>query len=454
MSLASILSIARSALLVQQRAMSVTAHNVANAQTPGYSRETLDLAAAQPLWTAQGTIGRGVTDAGIRRARDLFFDARYRSESGLLGDSAATRDYLSQIEAALNEPSDSGVADALDGLFNAFSNLANDPASATNRTLVVRAAQQLVTQLHRLDSTLSEVADGAAQQMRTQVSLVNDLAAKTADLNRQILGCPGGAPDLEDQRDLLVDQLSGLVGVRVLTRSDGTIGVMAGDTLLVDGAAAQSLTVQLLPGGGYGLALAGGGAVDPQSGSLAALADLTTNRLPALHARLDRFAQALVTEVNNVHRTGWTLGGATNTDFFDATGVTAGSISLTPAILASPDAIAAGGTAAPGDGSVVLQLAGLATAGVAALGGRSLRDDFANLAASIGIDVSGASQDADVHQALQDQADALRSSVSGVSVDEEMVALISEQQAYGAASRIVSVADAMVQDLLALIGGR
>jgi flagellar hook-associated protein 1 FlgK len=454
MSLASLLSIARSALLAQQRAMSVTAHNVANAQTPGYSRQRLVLAAADPQITAMGLVGRGVTEVSIQRVRDVFFDARYRSESGLLGDSATMGDFLGQIESAVNEPSADGLAASLDGLFGSFANLANSPSSSTSRTLVQQAGRRFVQQLRQLDATVHQVADGALTKMREQVGQANDLARRIGELNQQILssgGPSGNAPDLQDQRDLLVDQLSNLVGVRVLQRDDGTISLAAGDTILVDGVNVQTLAVQSLAGGGFGLTTAGGGTVDPKSGSLRSLIELTTTTLPGIQQRLDTMAQALVTTVNAIHRSGTTLTGATGTDFFDPAGLTAQSIALAPAVVASGDAIAAGGTGAPGDGSIAQQLAGLATAGAAALGGRSFRDFYIDLAGAIGADVSAASQDADAHQAMVDQADTLRASVSGVSVDEEMVALIGQQQAYSAAARIVKVADDMMQSVLNMI---
>ena len=454
MSLASLLSIARSALIAQQRAMSVTAHNVANAQTPGYSRQRLQLTAADPQLTPMGLVGRGVTEAGIQRVRDAFFDARYRSESGLLGDSATMGDFLGQVEAAVNEPSNDGLAASLDGLFGAFANLANNPASSTSRALVQQAGRRFVQQLHQLDATVRQVADGALTKMREQVGQANDLARRIGALNQQILssgGPSGSAPDLQDQRDALVDQLSNLVGVRVLQRDDGTIGLVAGDTILVDGANVQTLAVQGLAGGGFGLTTAGGGTVDPKSGSLRALSELTTTTLPGIQQRLAALAQALVTTVNAIHRSGYTLAGATGTDFFDPAGLTAQSIALAPAVVASGDAIAAAGTAAPGDGTIAQQLAGLATAGAAALGGRSFRDFYIDLAGAIGADVSSAWQDVDAHQAMVDQADTMRASVSGVSVDEEMVALIGQQQAYSAAARIVKIADDMMKYVLEMI---
>ena len=181
--------------------------------------------------------------------------------------------------------------------------------------------------------------------------------------------------------------------------------------------------------------------MDAKSGSLRALCELTTTTLPGIQQQLDSLAQALVTTVNGIHRTGYTLTGATGTDFFDPAGVTAQSIALAPAVAASGDAIAAAGTAAPGDSDIAQQLAGLSTTGIAALGGKSFRDFYVDLAGSVGADVSGASQNTDAYQAMVDQADTMRASVSGVSVDEEMVALISQQQAYSAAARIVKVAD-------------
>jgi flagellar hook-associated protein 1 FlgK len=455
MSLSSLFSIARSALLAHQRAMSVTAHNVANAQTPGYSRQRLDLVPADPLRGPLGTIGRGVTEAGISRARDRFFDAAFRRESGLLSGSGTLANLLSQVEAAVHEPSDVGIAATLDGMFKSFADLANDPSSGPNRELVRQAATRLIQQLHQLDAQIGAVAQDAVDRMKSEVAEVNSLASRIAALNSEILsaGGPGrSAPDLEDQRDLLVDRLSSMISVRVLQREDGTISVLAGDTMLVDAAAAQSLAVQPLATGGFRLVSAvGGGTVDPGSGSLKALVDLTTTTLPGIQLQLDKLAAAIVTEVNAIHRTGYTPAGSTGTDFFDPSGVTARTIALAPPIAASGSAIAAGGTAAPGDGSIAQRIADLAGARVGSLGGKSLREFYVEIAASVGLDVLHATQDAETQQALVDQAELQRSSVSGVSIEEEMIALIAQQQAYSAATRIITAADEMIQDLLNMI---
>ncbi|MGH7741978.1 MAG: flagellar hook-associated protein FlgK [Candidatus Eiseniibacteriota bacterium] len=455
MSLINLLAIARSALLAQQRAMEVTGHNVSNASTPGYSRQRLLLETATPLTTVNGSLGRGVSEQGVIRVRDSFLDAAYRRSAGLFGQSGTSFDVLSQIQSVLHEPSSTGLVNALDGMFHAFSDLANDPSSANSRTLLREAAVQLVNQLHDIHGQLSQLGQDAFGRMSDQVGQVNQLTSQIAELNAQIVatgGVNGQAPDLQDRRDQLIDQLSGLVGVQVVDRPDGTVGVIAGTTSLVDGASSTALAVQPV-GGGFGVGLAsGGGLIDPRSGSLKSLVDLSTQSFPALQAGLDQFTSALVNEVNNVHVAGFTLSGATNINFFDPAGVTAGNIALSSDILASTDNIAAAATNAPGDGGQALKMAQCDTVGLVALGGQTMRGFYTSIATSLGVQVQSASQDQDTHQTMMDQADAQRQSVSGVSIDDEMVTLIGQQQAYSAAARLVTVADQMMQELITMMG--
>jgi flagellar hook-associated protein 1 FlgK len=455
MSLQSILSIARSALLAQQRAMEVASHNVANAQTEGYSRQRLQLAAAMPLWSPIGMVGRGVEDLGVSRVRDAFLDAAFRRDSALLGGSSTLSSYLGQVEAALYEPSADGVAGVLDGLFKSFADLANDPSSSANRNLVRLAAGRFVQQVRALDGQIAGAAQDAVDRLRSQVDQVNSLAERIASLNAQIIALGGPqqqAPDLQDQRDLLVDQLSSLVEVKVIQRDNGSIGVVAGDTLLLDGGQVNALSLSPRMGG-WVVGPASGGTSDLGSGSVKALLDLVNTTLPAIRAQLDTFVRSVVTEVNAVHRTGTTPGGATGTDFFDPAGLTGATIALAGPVAVSGEAIAAAatppaGSGAPGDGTVALLIAGLATTGIAGLGGKTLREFYTEFASGVGVQVQDARQNLNVHQVLVDNADAQRSSVSGVSVDEEMVALIAQQQAYGAAARLLKIADEMMQQLL------
>jgi flagellar hook-associated protein 1 FlgK len=453
MSMQSLLSIARSALLVHQRAMDVTGHNIANASTPGYTRQRLELSAATPQWGALYPIGRGVTADALTRTRDRFFDASYREESGSLGLAKSLKDYLGRVEATMGEPSDSGIAAGLDGFFRSLSDLANDPANRIARDQVRQTATRLAQQVRSLDGTLGRIAQDGLADFRSQVGAVNSLAQQIAQLNGQIQATGGPAhtsSDLMDERDRLLDQLASYGDVRVMDRGDGSVGVMLGDTLLVDGGSVQALEVVTV-GAGYGVGVTGGGAVRLAGGSLAGLADLTQNWLPNAEAQLDQLAQALVTEVNAIHRNGYTLAGTTGVDFFDPAGTSAGNLQLSAAVLASSDNIAAAGTNASGDGAIAQQLAGLSQRGLASLGGKSLREHWIGMAGWVGSGVESATRDESAAMTLVDRSDELRTSVSGVSVDEEMVALLGQQQAYTAAARLVQVASDMMDEVLRLL---
>lgn len=448
MSLSSLLNIARSALLTHKRAMEVTAHNVANAQTPGYSRQRLVLETQDPVRYAEGWIGRGVTAQTVSRSRDQFYDAAFRRESGHFGQSSTLRDGLTQIEDAIGEPSDVGLSSALDRLFSAFSDLANDPASPASRDLVCQAGNRLAQQMNQLDLRLTTAAQDAQSRLSGQVDQANEYLREIADLNRSILSSGGSsAVDLQDRRDQIVDQLSNFLNVRVTQHDDGTVSVMSDTVSLVSGVSATQLTVTG-SGSNLGLQDSGGTSLGAPGGSLGGLMELTNNRIPALRGKLDALAATLVQQVNTVHRTGYTSTGATNTDFFDPAGTTAANIHLTNAIMTSSAAVAAAGSNRPGDGAVALQLAQLAQAPNGALGGRTFRDYYSGVAAGVGLEVQGATADTDVQQSLMDQADQRRTAVSGVSVDEEMVNLLGQQQAYGAAAKIITIADEMMQVLL------
>jgi flagellar hook-associated protein 1 len=457
MSLVSLLSIARTALLAQQRAMSVTGHNVANAQTPGYTRQVLDLHAAGPLWTPHGTLGLGVEAGAVLRMRDVFLDPAYRRSADQLGSATARQQTLTAIENAVNEPSDTGVSAALDALFKSFGDLAGNPADRTLRSLVLDRAGTLVARLNSLGRSMAQSAADNQTRMKTQVDQVNDIARRIGELDAQIRaagGPEGSAADLEDQRDMLIDQLSSLVPTQVIHRDDGTFAIAVGDTLLVDGANVRTLDMRPAGGGGYTVGVTG----DPApidlggGGSLGASVELSTVTLPALQAKLDTFVSALVSEFNGIHGAGYTPAGTTGVAFFDPAGVTAATIAISGSVAGKPDQIAASAGPAGSDGDVALRLAGLGQKPVTALGGLTLRDAYADFAGDVATQAGRAGLDVDTAQTLNDQAAAQRASANGVSVDEEMTTLIAQQQAYQAAARLVQAANDMIADVMRMVG--
>ncbi|NOT33313.1 MAG: flagellar hook-associated protein FlgK [Candidatus Eisenbacteria bacterium] len=453
MSLQSLLSIARSALFAHQRAIEVTGHNIANAQTPGYSRQRLELVQAVPTRTPQGYLGRGVEIGEFMRLRNTLLDGGYRRNSGSLGFSGQMAGSLGALEGALGAAGSSGIGESMQEMFTAFGELANDPANVTNRTQVLNAASRFVNELRRVDAAISGLEEEARSAATGGVQQVNDLTRRIAALNAQIgaAGPAGSAPDLMDQRDRLIDELSQLVSVRVIERTDGTIGILAGSTTLVDNASARTLEVRGNGSGGWQIGLVGGAAVDVGGGTLKAAETLANTTYPAVRAKLDELVRAVVTETNAIHQNGYTQNGAVGVDFFDGAGLTAGTIELSATVSGNPSMIAASSSGAGGDGAIALQLAGLHNLSLTAFGGRSMRGMYGTLVSDVAMQVRGASDDVATWDTLVTQADVRRQSESGVSVDEEMVLLVGQQRAYQAAARLVNVADEMIQSVLDMV---
>lgn len=455
MSLTSLLSIARSALLTHQKAVDTTGHNIANASTPGYTRQRLSLTAEVPLQTPIGQVGRGVTAEGIERLRDNFLDTNYRRENGELGRFTTLKDTLGQVEDIFGEPSSTGLGTGIDSFLAAFGDLANDPSGSTPRTLVRQSAQNLVQQFRQTDQRLQTIGADVRDKMIGQVNQVNQLAQQIADLNIAIRAGNSGlkeSPDLKDKRDVLIDQLSGIAGVRVIERADGTVGIAAGDALLVDGGSVGPLSVRDAGQGRLEVSVAGSSLpISLKSGSLAGLIELGSTTLPAVRDKLNSLVQSIVTEVNAVHRNGRGLTGGTNIDFFDPQGLTLDTVNLSAAIRNSIDNIAAGVSGAAGDNTNALAIAALRTSGVASLNGQTLSGGYQQLVSELAVSLNDLSSRTEAQITIASNADAQRQSVSGVSVDEELTALITQQNAYAAAARLVTVADDMIKDVIGMV---
>ena len=453
--LVDLLSIAKSAIQTQQRALNVTGHNIANSSTPGYTRQTLDQTEAVPLRTPEGFIGRGVTDNGVLSRRDTYLDAAYRAEQGVFGQQDSLHSAITQVQTLFNEPSDHALGAALDTLWSGFGDLANDPSSGTARVSVQQDAKQVINQLHTLDQGLVGATTNATTQFHDTVDRVNVILSQIAGLNAQIIGTHGGADhagDLADQRGALLDELGTYADIRVLDRTNGAVGVIVGDSLVVDNGVSQTLNVITQPGGGLGMQIAGDTkVVSLGTGKLAGLNDVLGKAIPQLQTQLDTLVSSLVSTVNTIHRAGTTNGGATNTDFFNPAGVTAASIALAAPIAASPANIVTGTTSASGDNAIALQLAALRTTGVAGLGGSTLGDYYSGIVTGLGNTIANADQAASASQVIASGLQAQRQSETGVSTNEEMIALIEQQQAFSAAARIVTVANTLMQTVLDMV---
>ena len=465
-----ILSIARMAINAHQTAIQVTSHNIANAETPGYSRQRAMLQENFPSRDpTAGWLGTGVLVTDVAQVRNTLLDGSFRRESSAASGFGLHRDLLERVEGIFREPTDDGLSATLDKFWNAWSDLANAPLNDTTRSVVRQRGQQVATALNGYSSRLDDVVTDTSLRLDSSVRQLNEYSRQVAELNRQIVaGEAGGATagDLRDARNRVLDQMAVLLPIDAVPRADGSIAVTLNGQSLVDGAhhkplvASGSLTDPKIGFGGNG---------DPlriTGGEIGAMLQVLSTDVPEARLRLDELAAGIADAVNDIHRTGWSPAtepgpppapddwAGSQVDFFHADGpVTAASIRLSDAVLGNEETIAAGSVFGGGaDNSVALQLASLREAGV--IGGPpaiSLNSHFRDTVTGVAMKASSAGSSASVHETMSAQADIRRQSVSGVSTDEELVALMKHQQAYVAATRLVSTVDEMMQALLQMV---
>ncbi|CAM2934251.1 flagellar hook-associated protein FlgK [Paenibacillus sediminis] len=239
------LETAKRSLFANTAAMNTTGHNIANANTPGYSRQVVGLVASRPIEapglfnksTAPGQLGTGVEYNYIKRVRESFLDDQYWDANKSLGEWEVQADTLSKLEKVFNEPSDSGLSTVLNNFWNSWSSLSKDPENVTSRKIVRENALALVDAFNETSKKLTDMQDDLTQRVSVTADHINTLTSQIAQLNDEIMRIEGqrdNANDLRDQRDLIIDELSKLTNVSVTEQSDGYT-VVAGGLQLVSG---------------------------------------------------------------------------------------------------------------------------------------------------------------------------------------------------------------------------
>jgi len=315
MSLFSTLDIAVSGLHAHQVAVNVTANNIANVDTEGYSRQRVDLVSEEPVVQADGVIGRGVRIGSIVRARDELLDVIYRHQASTLAGSEEKQNVLNRIEDLLFEPSDMGLTSMLDDFFGSFQELSVNPEEQPLRATVVAGANQLASSIRSLSANLDRLRTDADREVRALITDINTLLEQVADSNRAIakLELSSGRPanDLRDRRDLLLDGLSDLMAITTVLADDGTVSVSAEGLQLVAGGTAYHVEARVNPNldpvrkDFVDLVIVETDTVlAPAGGRLSGLFSARDELVPAFEAKLDGFTRSLIREVNLIHSQG------------------------------------------------------------------------------------------------------------------------------------------------------
>jgi flagellar hook-associated protein 1 FlgK len=421
-------------LIAQQRMLDTTGHNIANASTAGYSRQEALLSAslAQQIQVSGAGnmtgahLGSGVDVQGFRRVRDTFLDAQYRAQNTNLSDWKSRAEGLDSAELSLNEPSDTGINAQLSKFWRAWSDLSKSPDDQAAKQALVQQAGALTDSIHSVRSQMVAAQDAAIGQYNDIAGNggeVTKIASELAGLNTSIKAfvTNGDSPnDLMDRRDLLIDQLSQYGQVSVDQLQGGSTNVS-----FVDGSTGTKYPIVTDQTADWVGPPSGGWSPGGQMGGLLAIGK-SGGTIDGYLASIDSFSDSLASAVNNAY------GGA-----FFTSGAT---IAVSAPIQAAPASITSG-SGATGSNDLALAVSQLR-------GNPAIDGVYKSFVAKVGGDLNEAQRMQANAQVLADSVEDRRTSVSGVSMDEEMSNLVRFQRAYQASARAMSTMDEMLDVLI------
>lgn len=299
------------ALLSAQTQLETIGHNLANASTPGYSRQSTLISTAHSQLMHGLVQGGGVQTDAIQRAVDAVLHGRITSQTASLSRLDARIGILTQLETFLGGTSATGPASMLQKFSESLASLSASPSDSVLRTSTVQNAISLTGRLNQLSDDLHTLHGGLAKQVEVDVHAVNDLARQIDTLNREIVGTPGGAGaanDLRDQRDQALRELSKYVDVRSLEDSHGAARVLIGGRMLVSPTSYEQLRMKSSAGGAFTLQI-GGSDVEVGGGEIGGLMAMRDDGSSSLGSELDAFARNLIYQTNRAHSTGVSVDG-------------------------------------------------------------------------------------------------------------------------------------------------
>jgi flagellar hook-associated protein 1 FlgK len=450
------LTMAARALTAQQMGLEVTGNNIANVNTAGYARRTIDFAAVKP--ESSLSAGNGVEVQGIRSIRDRLLERRVLEEVPNEGRSEMLAEILQVVEAGMGTTGNS-IDGRLTEMFGSFSRLADAPTSAVARADVLNTAAELTQSFHEMAGRLADAQRQADSRVRSTVEEVNAIVEQIGSLNSSMSASgPEGRLALQDQMSNLLRSLNSLVNVDVVQREDGSVDITVGSgRALVIGDEMYRLEAVSTPPTGFASVEAAGMDITSElrGGRLVGAIEARDTHIPDYLTRLDTIAYELVNQVNTIHRAGYDQLGGTGQDFFTPLASADGAARLLetdPAVAADSRLIAAASVDEVGDNGVAKQLANLRDALVLEGGSATLVDSWSHLAFRVGRDTRAAIDGLKAQQDIVEQIDALRDSVSGVSLDEEAVQMIKFQRAYEANARFFSTVDQTLDVLFSIVG--
>lgn len=464
---------ANRSLQTQRNGTEVAGHNLANVNTPGYSRQRVAIETSLTIPSELGPQGTGADAVAIVQLRDALIDKQITSETSVRGSYEARQKALQFGQSALGQQIDRqatgaegsaaasgiggqhGVAEEMSDMFAAFQSLSTNPTSMSERQVLLIKAQSLATQFNQVSTRFGNLRSLLSESVTSDVGQANIALKDIAKLNEQIiaaeLGTDARANDLRDVRQKRLEDLAQLVKFDSTANTNGSVDIAIDGVTLVSSSVLQDTLETYDAGGGQFLVrtVTGGAALNLTGGSMQGTIDVRDVDLVDFQTRLDTLAGTLISEVNTAHSAGFGLNGTSGDNFF--TGTTAADIAVNGALTADPARIQASGVAgAKGDASVAVALAQLADKKHAGLNGQTFLDNYGQTVATLGQALNGTNAQLSNQQIVESMLLRQRDSVSGVSIDEEMTDLIKYQRAFEASARMITTIDELLQTVLDL----
>ena len=459
-----VLNIARNALAANQRALAVTAQNIANVNTRGYARQEVIFGSSATVagevpTDHQGPLGMGVLISDIRRAggsMNTVLEERIAAGESNLGRMNARNEVFGRIESILNDASATGLNRVISDFFNAVQDVINDPNNIPARRVLLERARTLSERFVTADEQLQQVSADADAEVGRLIQEVNNQIRQIANFNNLIATATSSGLDtneLRNQRRLVMNDLAEKIGFTAV-EDPLNLGKVK---ITVDTVPGVAEIVLVNPGDPQTLSstrdlLATDITTSVRGGRLGGLADMRDVVIPALNADLDQLASTLISEVNVRHAAGFDLLGVTGADLFSGTSADTMAVAIS-----DPDAVAASSSLAgvPGNNDVMRSIAVLQNTLVINPVGTgaptaTLQEFYNSIIAKLGAEAQDAQSTLSAENVIQDELIALRDDTSGVSLDDELINVTKYQRAFEAAAKMVNVADEMLLTLLTL----
>jgi len=463
-----ILDIGKSAIFGQQTAIGVTGHNIANVNTPGYSRQRAVLESGIPVMSESGLMGTGVRTKEIQRSYDKFLTLQLSTEQSTYGKLETENEIISQLESFFNDSEGQGLNSAISNFFNSFQDLANDPENSSVRSVVVARGREVSNLFNNIDSNLKKLQKSLDADIKVNLSDINRISGEIADLNLEISKIEGGnvnANDLRDRRESLLEELSQKININYFEDYNNQVTVFAGgESPIVEGINVNKLETSPNAGNSNLLDInfnnGSGSTINITNkitdGNLAGLIELRDTSIPKYIGDMDELAAGIINGVNSQHELGTGLDGSTGNAFFTAlqSGLSngaAGEMSLNPTVRDNPEKIAAALTSSSGDNQNALNIADLQSSSLLGNNTQNFSEFYASMVGELGVEANNITNYYNQQESVLTLLKNRRESVSGVSIDEELTDLIKYQNGYSAAARLISTVDKMLDEMMNMI---